>query len=144
MILIHFLYRSLRICFLETRNLQPGTRNNFSTQRKIGCRSNSHINNLAHQGFVETIEPNSPLAIAGVASALACKYARDGDPNDKKMALELLQRAKALPEGADQIAPYEQRILFRLETREIIDRDEFDRRFPGGWSPPAGAQPEKP
>jgi hypothetical protein len=34
--------------------------------------------------------------------------------------------------GADH---FEDRILYRLETREIIDRKEFQRRFPDGWKP---------
>ena len=39
--------------------------------------------------------------------------------------------ASATPEFKE----YENRILHRLQSREIITQAEFARRFPNGWSP---------
>ena len=43
-------------------------------------------------------------------------------------------------QGAEgpQFAEYVDRIRYRLETREIISRSEFVRRFPNGWKPKGG------
>ena len=69
-----------------------------------------------------------------LASALACKYAATRDEQYKREAAEALTAAKGMP-GADtpEFAAYEDRIQFRLATREIIKTDEFMRRFPQGW-----------
>ena len=79
--------------------------------------------------------PNTAGTIACVASALACKYAAGGDENLRKMAEAKLEEAKKLGDKALQESNYEERIRYRLETREIIDRKEFQRRFPNGWKP---------
>jgi hypothetical protein len=79
--------------------------------------------------------PNEPRAIGGVASAYACKFAQTGDPKFRTKALEQLERAKSIPSNDDDFAEFENRIQFRLQTREIIDRDEFQKRFPNGWHP---------
>jgi tellurite resistance protein len=79
------------------------------------------------------LDPRDPMAAAGVASALACQYAVSGDEASKSAALAQLRKASALAKG-DRAAfeEYEARILHRLETREIISRAEYLRRFPSG------------
>jgi hypothetical protein len=77
--------------------------------------------------------PSEPAQMATVASALACKYAVTGDPEFRRRAEILLSEAKALSEKSreDQARyqEYSERIRHRLDTREIIDKAEYDRRF---------------
>lgn len=76
--------------------------------------------------------PEDPHVVAGVASALACKYAVSGNPEFRASAEELLGKAKALTKDAEAQADYEEyaeRIRHRLDTREIIDKEEYDRRY---------------
>ena len=75
--------------------------------------------------------------MAGAASAHAAKYAATGDPDHKQKALEFLDQAAAKqgnsPDLQEYLQEYQPRIRYRLQTREIIDKKEYDRRFPQGW-----------
>jgi hypothetical protein len=80
--------------------------------------------------------PNDPALIAQVASAYACKYAVTGDEQFKQQSLDFLRKSKTMAEKqgvADTSQEYEDRILYRLETRHIIDRKDFVEKFPSGW-----------
>ena len=81
-------------------------------------------------------DPEDPTSVAQVASAYACKYAETGEEGFKKNALEYLEKAKKIGEGDQDFEEYEQRILHRLYSREIIKRKEFMERFPDGWQEP--------
>jgi tetratricopeptide (TPR) repeat protein len=83
--------------------------------------------------------PQKEMSAAMVASALACKYAETGDETFQRECLALLDQAQKWPSD-DADTDYRQRILHRLRTREIIDRKEFQRRFPNGWSESAGKE----
>jgi hypothetical protein len=77
------------------------------------------------------------VGLGSMASALACKYATTGDEAFKKQSLEYLDRARKAPGlKPAEFADLEERILYRLESREIIDRKEFKKRFPNGWKKP--------
>jgi hypothetical protein len=77
--------------------------------------------------------PDSPTLVAGVASALACKYAVTGNPEFRHEAERLLLQAQTLslrsPEERARFDEYAERIRYRLESRVIIDKPEYDRRF---------------
>ena len=64
-------------------------------------------------------------------------YARTQDEQYKAWSLEALDRAKKAlqsdPEYKEVLTEVEQRILHRLHTGEIIDGEEFQRRYPNGW-----------
>jgi len=80
--------------------------------------------------------PDDHSAVAGVASAYACKYAVTGDEQFKQQSLDYLEKSKTLSEKQGDLKrfeEYEDRILYRLETREIIGRKEFIQKFPNGW-----------
>jgi molecular chaperone DnaK len=80
--------------------------------------------------------PKSGWAEAGVASAYACKFAASGVAEYKAQTLFHLAKAKKLAKESDECAAclreYEERTLYRLETREIISSGEYGRRFPKG------------
>jgi tetratricopeptide (TPR) repeat protein len=79
------------------------------------------------------LAPDEPRMIAGVASALACKYAVTGDVRYRTEAESLLVQAQAAAEGSAEDKAshdeYAERIRHRLATRVIIDKDEYNRRF---------------
>jgi len=79
--------------------------------------------------------PKDPSIVAGVASALACKYVTTGDESYKTQALAMLAKAKTLAvteTEQEAYVEYAQRIHYRLDTKIIIDKDEYDRRFRNG------------
>ena len=85
---------------------------------------------LDRQQALARLYPDDAIAVAGVASAYACQFAVSGDDALKRQALEQLERARRLsvadPGGFKE---YEDRILYRVSTREIISRQEYDKRF---------------
>jgi tetratricopeptide (TPR) repeat protein len=68
-----------------------------------------------------------------LASALACRYATKGDRDDYDAAIQELEEGKKIAGADPEFAVDEDRVLHRLETREIIKRKEFQARFPNGW-----------
>ena len=81
--------------------------------------------------------PQGGFFQASLSSAYACQYAVSGKPEFREQALQILAKARSLipPDDAGSgLDEYEQRIMHRLETREIITRDEFALRFPDGWT----------
>lgn len=83
-------------------------------------------------------QPNDAGAQAAVASALACQFAATGDVAFRERALSRLKVVKNLATEMPAWNVFEQRMLHRLSSREIIDENEFHRRFPQGW--PAGKE----
>jgi tetratricopeptide (TPR) repeat protein len=77
--------------------------------------------------------PASPAYSAEMASALACKYAVTGDMSWRQKAEEALEKSRQLsqasPEATKGCEEYAERIRYRLDSREIIDKPEYDRRF---------------
>jgi len=77
--------------------------------------------------------PENSMAVAGVASALACKYAVTGDEKYARDTEDRLQKAQKLAGSDPQLMAsyreYSERIRYRLKTREIIDKTEYDKRF---------------
>jgi len=70
---------------------------------------------------------------AVVASALACKYAVTGDSKFRQQAEQMLQAShdKLGTDPAEQQSyqEYAERIHHRLDSRQIITKTEYDRRF---------------
>ena len=76
--------------------------------------------------------PKEPIALGQYASALACKYATTGDERFRRQSEQVLENARALavtPEQKTSFAEYDERIRHRLQSRLIIDKEEYDRRF---------------
>lgn len=81
-------------------------------------------------------QPASPDAAATLAGALSCKYAATGDASFRTRTEEMMEKARQLSQGdkaaEESFQEYSERIKHRLDTREIIDKHEYDRRFRGG------------
>lgn len=76
--------------------------------------------------------PESSVHVAMLASALACRYAATGDSALKAQAEQTLARAESLIGDAEERTAFEEyaeRIRYRIRTREIITRSEYNRRF---------------
>ncbi len=77
--------------------------------------------------------PNSPEVAGMLASALACKYAVTGEPDFRTECERMLDVARGLaqssPEASALEKEFEARTRYRLQSRRIIDKDEYDRRF---------------
>jgi DNA-directed RNA polymerase subunit RPC12/RpoP/tetratricopeptide (TPR) repeat protein len=88
---------------------------------------------LSAQRQALALLPDQPRLMAGVASALACKYAVTGDIAFRAEAESLLARAQSLAEGSPEeeasYDEYAERIRHRLTSRVIIDKAEYGRRF---------------
>ncbi len=86
---------------------------------------------IAERGF--QAHPDSTDHAGMVASALACKYAVTGDPSFRTRSEEMLAKARQLAAAspADQAREkeFEERTRYRLDSREIIDPGEYNRRF---------------
>ena len=80
--------------------------------------------------------PDSAAYSGEMASALACKYAVTGDAVWRERAEGMLAKSRQLlqshPEALKAYQEYAERIRYRLDSREIIDKAEYDRRFRAG------------
>jgi tetratricopeptide (TPR) repeat protein len=80
--------------------------------------------------------PDLPGNAAELASALACKYAVTGDPSFKQQAEEMLEKAHELsaksPDDLKNFEEYAERTHYRLSSRVIIDKAEYDKKFRAG------------
>ncbi len=77
--------------------------------------------------------PNVHFSYAMLASAYACKYAVTSDTAFREQAMAALDRARAMSGSDPSFKEYEQRILHRLNTQEILTPQEFHKKFPNGW-----------
>ena len=70
---------------------------------------------------------------AMLASALACKYAVTGEAVYRQRSEEMLAKAKELSQGDKEIlaglAEFEERNRYRLESRQVISKSEYNRKF---------------
>jgi hypothetical protein len=68
-----------------------------------------------------------------MVSALDCKYATTGDVQYRNRSEEMMIKARQMAAGnkdmTDHLAEFEDRHKYRLETRKIITKAEYDRRF---------------
>ena len=78
-------------------------------------------------------KPDDHFSYAMLASAYACKYAVTSDTAFREQAMAALDRARTMSGSDPSFKEYEQRILHRLNTKEILSPQEFHRRFPNGW-----------
>ncbi|MBD79783.1 MAG: hypothetical protein CL840_12780 [Crocinitomicaceae bacterium] len=74
-----------------------------------------------------------PYAWASVASAYACLYAENKQDTSKEKSLEYLEKAKSFKSLDEGLLTYFNRIEYRLFSKEIITKEEYDKRYPEGW-----------
>jgi hypothetical protein len=81
------------------------------------------------------LDTTQSMSWGGVASAYACLYAQSGADSLKQQSLKYFNRAKALNDTGAEAKEFYGRILYRLDSRQIISKDQFDKKFPNGYTP---------
>ncbi len=123
----------------QCRNRMP-----FDSDVKIllaQARGGAAFDKRDYDGFLaaaQTLDKQAPdyyLGKATLASAWACKYVQTGEAGCRDRVLDFLEQAKRLAQDDPAFTEYENRTLYRLQSREIITREEYYKRFPEGWSP---------
>jgi hypothetical protein len=69
---------------------------------------------------------------AALASAYACIYASSGDETAKEKAVDMMAKAKTLAGSKEQqvdLQEWEPRFNHRLETRQILTKEQYDAAF---------------
>jgi len=70
---------------------------------------------------------------AMISSALACKYAVSGEATYRQRSEEMLAKAKELAHGdkesLNRLAEFEERNRYRLESRQILSKTQYDQKF---------------
>ncbi len=105
----------------------------------LQARSGVAFNTKDYDGFVVVAkdliakQPDDHFSYATLASAYACKYAVTRDMAFHEQSVAALDRARAISGSDPSFKEYEQRILHRLSTQEILTAREFHTRFPNGW-----------
>lgn len=115
--------------FPESRLIRRGY---WSTRAGVRFEAKDYDGFLADSEAIVREAPDDPLGSAQVASGLAAKYAVTGEPSFRTRAKEQLEKARTLckdDESRAMFAEYSERIVHRLESREVIDKSEYDRRF---------------
>jgi hypothetical protein len=70
---------------------------------------------------------------ASVASAYACMYAQNGADSSKQQAMKYLNRAKAIDSTSADSREYTGRIMYRIDSRQVISIAEYHKKFPKGY-----------
>src|SRR6185369_13287446 len=85
---------------------------------------------ISEKAWKEHADANSA---SGMASALGCKYAVTGDESFRQRSEEMLQRAFEMAKGdAEELKvlnEFAERNKYRLESRVILTKAEYDKRF---------------
>jgi hypothetical protein len=81
-------------------------------------------------------EQNASETAAQLASALSCKYAVTGIIPFRQRAQEMMEKATQLAQGdkeaLESLKEYAPRIQYRLDSRRIITKQQYDQLFRGG------------
>jgi tetratricopeptide (TPR) repeat protein len=85
---------------------------------------------ISEKAWKEHADANSA---SGMASALGCKYAVTGDESFRQRSEEMLQKAFEMAKGdAEELKvlnEFAERNKYRLESRVILTKAEYDKRF---------------
>jgi len=110
--------------------------NQLTLQAEMGVGYDTRDYNL----FLKAAKDNLQLdttqsyAWASVASAYACLYAQKGADSLKTLALRNLKTAKSIDSVSAEYKEYSGRILYRLNTKNIINKQEYDKLYPNGYT----------
>ncbi|AMR32861.1 hypothetical protein A0256_16260 [Mucilaginibacter sp. PAMC 26640] len=107
---------------------------------KLQAQIGAEFDRADYQAFLNSskdfLKADTTLAGSwgGVASAYACLYAQKGTDSLKKLSLYNLKRSRAIDDTSTEAKNYSSRILYRLDSRQIISKDQFDKKFPNGYT----------
>lgn len=110
--------------------------NNFIIQARMG----STFDHEDYPGFLQAAKDNlaidTTLAVsyASVASAYACLYVDEGNEENKQNYQWYIHRAKEIDSTSQEILQYYDMLAYRVESKRIIQREQFIKEFPDGWN----------
>lgn len=124
--------------FNKCKDVMPGEANlkNLILQAEMGTgfETKNYTQFLAASRELLQEDTTSAMLLASVASAYACIYADKGVDSVKTLALDYLQKARATGDTSADARNYFMRIEHRIFTREIVEKEEFDKKYPNGWT----------
>jgi len=126
----------------EAEKIYPEWRELALAER--GIRIGQAFDRKDYDGFLQISEADWNKnqdydAAASFASALACKYATTGQGEFRQRAEDMFAKAQALaktPADRESLQEFSERLQYRLTTRDIIDKEEYARRFRQKTQPP--------
>ncbi|SDP32820.1 hypothetical protein SAMN05428975_1169 [Mucilaginibacter sp. OK268] len=87
----------------------------------------------ASKSFLQ-LDTTQSQSWAGVSSAYACLYAQNNVDSLKQLSLKYFNKAKTLDDTSVVAKEYYGLIQYRLDSRQIITRDQFHKKFPNGYT----------
>lgn len=87
----------------------------------------------ASQRFLQ-LDTTQAQSWAGVSSAYACLYAQNNVDSLRQLSLKYINKAKTLGDTSAETKEYYSLIQYRLDSRQIITRDQFHKKFPNGYT----------
>ncbi|HEY9006154.1 hypothetical protein [Ohtaekwangia sp.] len=124
--------------FNSCKNLVPNDYNieALIVQAEMGAGFDTKDYAMFLRATKENLKRDTSLAIswAGVASAYACLYATQKSDSLKNLFQYYRSKALSLNDSTEELSVYINRLDHRIETGEILTKNEFDRKFPQGWT----------
>jgi len=106
----------------------------------VQARIGSCYEKKDYQGFLnaslENLAQDSTLAMswAGVASAYSCLYVNTNNEDYKTKTNSYLHKAQSLDTANVALKDYVNMIEYRIYSKRVVSREEFQKQFPKGWS----------
>lgn len=79
------------------------------------------------------LDTTKAVAWASVASAYACLYAQSNLDSLRQQSFKYYNRSKAMDDTSADEKEFLGRILYRLDTKQIITKEQFDKQYPNGY-----------
>lgn len=95
-----------------------------------------------YKGFMENakklyaIDSTHINSILSMASSYSCLYVTEGNEANKEKVHTYLQKAKAIDSSSADAKIYYNMIDYRMAEHKVVDRNQFVKQFPHGWTKP--------
>jgi tetratricopeptide (TPR) repeat protein len=105
-------------------------------EAKLGASFDQHD----YMGFLSSaqeyleIDSTNAMSWATVASAYACLYATKKNDSLKTLCIQHLNKAQTIDSASHDMIDYYKMISYRMDSKEILTRAEYQKKFPGGYS----------
>lgn len=105
-------------------------------QAEMGVSFDKKDYNKFLQSSKAYLDRDTTVAIswASVSSAYACLYVSTKADSMKQLSDQYLAKALSFKDTTKEFSDFVNRIHHRVETGEIVTREEFNKKFPSGWT----------
>lgn len=107
---------------------------------KLQARAGAAFDNKNYADFlaaskqIKALDAENAAAVLEVASAYSCLYAQNGTDSAKQGAIRYMADAKSKSKDTSN-DDYFQLINYRLDTKQMLTRQQFKQKFPHGYNP---------